>query len=67
MAAVGDHLETTWLGQKLVLVPESETLFFEEDSNRTVRFVRARGGRVTAAVVSVPEELTLLRLPSAAK
>jgi hypothetical protein len=63
IAAVEDHLETTWLGQKLVLVPESETLFFEEDSDRTVRFIRARGGRVTAAVISVPEELTLHRLP----
>lgn len=63
IAAVGDHLETTWLGQKLVLVPESETLFFEEDSDRTVRFIRVRGGRVTAAVISVPEELTLHRLP----
>jgi hypothetical protein len=63
MAAVGDHLETTWLGQKLFLMPESETLFFEEDSDRTVRFIRARGGRVTAAIISVPEELTLRRLP----
>ena len=63
MAAVGDHLETIWLGQKLFLTPESETLFFEEDSDRTVRFIRARGGRVTAAIISVPEELTLRRLP----
>jgi hypothetical protein len=37
--------------------------FFEEDSDRTVRFIRARGGRVTAAIISVPEELTLRRLP----
>ena len=63
ITAAGDHLETTWLGQKLLLVPESDTKFFEEDSDRTVRFIRVRGGRVTAAVISVPEELTLQRLP----
>jgi CubicO group peptidase (beta-lactamase class C family) len=61
--AVGDHLETMWLGQKLFLLPESETLFFEEDSERTLRFIVARDHRVTAAVMSVPEELTLHRLP----
>ena len=63
IAVVGDHLETTWLGQKLFLSPESETLFFEEDSDRTLRFIRARDHRVTAAVIAVPEELTLWRLP----
>lgn len=63
MTVVDDHLETMWLGQKLLLEPESETVFFEEDSDRTVRFIRAREGKVTAAVISVPEELTLLRLP----
>jgi CubicO group peptidase (beta-lactamase class C family) len=63
IAVVGDHLETTWLGQKLLLLPESETLFFEEDSDRTLRFIRAGDHRVTAAVISVPEELTLRRLP----
>jgi CubicO group peptidase (beta-lactamase class C family) len=66
MTVVDDHLETTWLGQKLILVPKSDTNFFEEDSDRTVRFIRVRGGRVTAAVISVPEELTLQRLPPAA-
>ena len=30
MAAVGDHLETTWLGQKLFLMPQSETLFLRK-------------------------------------
>ena len=63
MTVVDDHLETMWLGQKLFLAPESETFFFEEDSDRTVRFIRANGGQVTAAVISVPEELTLRRLP----
>ncbi len=64
--AVGDHLETTWLGQRLVLTPESETKFFEEDSDRTMRFIKDRSGRVNAAVISVPEELTLRRIPPAA-
>lgn len=63
IVVAGDHLETMWLGQKLLLLPESETLFFEEDSDRTLRFIRARDHRVTAAVISVPEELTLHRLP----
>jgi CubicO group peptidase (beta-lactamase class C family) len=63
MTAVDGHLETSWLGQKLLLEPQSETVFAEEDSDRTVRFIRARGGHVTAAVISVPEELTLLRVP----
>ena len=63
ISALEDHLETNWLGQKLYLEPESETLFFEEGSKRTLRFIRARGGRVTAAILSVPEQLTLQRLP----
>ena len=63
VVAVDDHLETMWLGQKLILNPESKTLFSEEDSNRTLRFIMARGSRVTAAIISVPEELTLQRLP----
>jgi D-alanyl-D-alanine carboxypeptidase len=62
MTAVDDHLETIWLGQKLILQPESDTVFFEEDSDRRVRFIRAGAGHVTAAVISVPEELTLLRV-----
>lgn len=65
LSVVGDRLETTWLGQKMVMIPESETTFFEEDSERTFRFVIDEKGNVTAFVISVPEELTLRRLPSA--
>jgi len=65
VVAVDDHLETTWLGQKLILSPESETLFSEEDSDRKLRFITARGHRVTSAVISVPEELTLQRVAPA--
>jgi D-alanyl-D-alanine carboxypeptidase len=60
---VGDRLETIWLGEKLVLTPESETAFFEEDSDRAFRFEKDERGDVTSLVVSVPEELTLRRLP----
>jgi CubicO group peptidase (beta-lactamase class C family) len=63
LAVAGDRLETTWLGQRLVMAPESDTDFFEEDSDRTLRFVKDNSGRVTAAVISVPEELTLRKLP----
>ncbi|HEX4641559.1 MAG TPA: hypothetical protein VH252_09240 [Chthoniobacterales bacterium] len=58
ITAVGDHLEAMGLGQKLILSPESETSFSEEDSDRKLRFIIARGNRVTAAIISVPEELT---------
>ncbi|HEX8077547.1 MAG TPA: serine hydrolase domain-containing protein [Chthoniobacterales bacterium] len=63
LAVVGDRLETTWLGQPMILAPESETIVFEEDSNRTLRFVKDGSGKVTGAIISVPEELTLRRLP----
>lgn len=63
LTVVGDQLETTWLGQKLVMAPESETEFFEEDSDRRLRFVKDGSGKVTEAVISVPEELKLRRVP----
>lgn len=62
MSVAGDRLETTWLGEKITLTPESETDFFEQDSDRTFRFVRDSGGEVTSLIISVPEELTLRRL-----
>jgi CubicO group peptidase (beta-lactamase class C family) len=62
ITATGDRLETTWLGQKMVMIPESETAFFEEDSDRTFRFVKNDNGDVTALVISVPEEMTLRKL-----
>jgi CubicO group peptidase (beta-lactamase class C family) len=57
------RLETTWLGEKITMVPESETTFFEEDSDRTFRFVKDGNGKVTSLIISVPEELELRRLP----
>ncbi len=63
VSVAGDRLETAWLGEKITLVPESDTVFFEEDSDRTFRFVKDGGGKVTSLIISVPEELTLRRLP----
>jgi CubicO group peptidase (beta-lactamase class C family) len=63
VSVAGDGLETTWLGAKIAMIPESEVAFFEEDSDRTFRFVKDNNGNVTALVISVPEELTLRRLP----
>ncbi|HET7287087.1 MAG TPA: serine hydrolase, partial [Pyrinomonadaceae bacterium] len=62
VSAVGDRLEAIWLGEKITLRPESETDFFQEDSDRTFRFVKDAGGKVTSLIVSVPEELVLRRL-----
>jgi CubicO group peptidase (beta-lactamase class C family) len=63
VSVAGDRLETTWLGEKIAMIPESESAFFEADSDRTFRFVKNNNGKVTALVISVPEELTLRRLP----
>ena len=63
--AEADHLETTWLGERILMIPESDTAFFEEDSDRTFRFVKDERGNVTALKIFVPEELTLRRLGSA--
>lgn len=63
VSVAGDGLETTWLGAKIAMIPESEVAFFEQDSDRTFRFVKDTNGNVTALVISVPEELTLRRLP----
>ncbi len=67
LKVVGDHLETTWLGETVIMTPESETAFFEEGSDRTFRFVRDGKGETTSLVISVPEELVLRKLPRAEK
>jgi len=63
VSVVGDRLETTWLGEKITLVPESETAFFEEDSDRMFRFVKDASNKITSLIISVPVELTLRKLP----
>jgi len=45
------------------MVPESDTSFFEEESDRTFRFTKDDSGKVAALIVSVPEELILRKLP----
>ena len=62
VSVAGDRLETMWLGEKIVLVPESETDFFQEDSDRTFRFVKDASGKVTSLIISVPEELVLRKV-----
>jgi CubicO group peptidase (beta-lactamase class C family) len=57
-----DRLETTWLGEKISLVPESEADFFQQDSDRTFRFVKDAEGKVMSLIISVPEELVLNRV-----
>jgi hypothetical protein len=63
VSVAGDRLETVWLGERITLTPESETEFFEEDSDRTFRFVKDASGKVTSLIISVPEELVLRRVP----
>jgi CubicO group peptidase (beta-lactamase class C family) len=62
VSVAGDRLETTWLGEKIRLVPGSETDFFQEDSDRTFRFVKDPDGKVMSLIISVPEELVLRRV-----
>ncbi len=63
VSVAGDRLEATGLGDKIVMTPESETAFFEEDSDRTFRFVQDANGHITSLIISVPEEIVLRRLP----
>lgn len=56
------RLETMWLGEKIILLPQSETDFFQEDSDRTFRFVKDPTGKVVSLIISVPEELVLRRV-----
>lgn len=63
VSVAADRLKTKWLGEKIELTPESETDFFEEDSDRTFRFMKNASGKVTSLIISVPEELVLRRLP----
>ena len=59
VSLAGYRLETMWLGEKIVLIPESETEFFQENSDRTFRFVKDTAGKVKSLVISVPGALVL--------
>jgi len=63
VSLAGDRLETMWLGEKILLLPESETDFFQEDSDRTFHFVKDASSKAVSLIVSVPEELELRRVP----
>jgi CubicO group peptidase (beta-lactamase class C family) len=63
VSSVRDQLETTWLGEKISLLPESETNFFQDGCDRTFRFAKDASGKITSLIISVPEELVLRRLP----
>ena len=62
MSVANDCLETTWLGEKIMVIPESETDFFQENSDRTFRFVKDAEGKVMSLIISVPEELVFHKL-----
>jgi hypothetical protein len=62
VTSTGGALLTQFVGSKVMLLPESETAFFEEDSERAYRFVKDKAGKVTALIISVPEDLEFKRL-----
>jgi CubicO group peptidase (beta-lactamase class C family) len=62
VAVTGDRLVATSQGQKRELLPESESDFFEEDSERSYRFERDPGGAVTSLTLSVPEKLVFRKV-----
>jgi hypothetical protein len=62
VAVDGDHLMTTFRGEKRVLLPTSELNFFEEESDRTYTFTRNAGGEITGLVIALPEKITFRRV-----
>jgi CubicO group peptidase (beta-lactamase class C family) len=65
VAAKEDRLLASFLGQSVEMLPESEELFFEEDSERTYRFVKDKDGRVQEMILATPEELSFRRIEAA--
>jgi hypothetical protein len=62
VAVEGDHLVTTFMGEKRVLLPKSELEFFEPESDRTYTFTRNPAGDITGLVIALPEEITFARV-----
>lgn len=58
----GDHLVTTFRGEKRVLFPTSELNFFEEESDRTYTFTSNAVGDITGLVIALPEKITFRRV-----
>src|SRR5262249_47538152 len=61
--ALGDagHLQATFAGRTLELLPQSETDFFEEDADRTYHFTIANG-KVTGVDITVPERIVFRKV-----
>lgn len=62
VAVAGDRLVATLPYAKRELIPESETDFFEEDSDRSYRFERDPSGAVTSLTISAPEKLVFRKV-----
>ena len=58
----GERLALTSPGGKSELIPESESDFFEADSERTYRFERDAAGNVTSLTVATPEKLVFRKV-----
>lgn len=61
--ATGDsgRLKVTFSGRSREIVPESETGFFDEDSDRTYRFV-LENGKVTGVEIAMPEKIVFSKV-----
>ena len=57
------RLQLTFAGRTRELVPESEIDFFEEDADRTYRFV-VENGTVTGVEIAMPEKILFKREPA---
>ena len=62
VAVEGDHLVTTFMGEKRVLLPTSELTCFEDDSDRTYTFTRNAAGEISGLVVALPEKITFRKV-----
>lgn len=62
ITSTGGTLRTQFATEKIMMLPESETAFYEEDSERTYRFVKDKSGKVLSLIISVPENLEFKRL-----
>ena len=61
--ATGDagRLQLTFAGRSREIVPESEVDFFEEDSDRTYRFI-LENGTVTGVEIAMPEKIVFKKI-----
>ena len=62
VTAAGGALIAERSGRKMMLIPESDTSFFDENSERTFRFVKDKNGKVISMIVASPTEVTLIKV-----